>query len=71
MLNWNVKNKTVWSFNRVFKQNVFTNQLFNLYIWKQDLAFNNHIWYAQKLNQTKPNLALVKQLVWEKEKFRI
>ena len=29
MLNWIVRNRTVWSFNWVYRQNVFTNHIFN------------------------------------------
>ena len=32
MLNWIVRNRTVWSFNCVHQQNVFTNYIFNIYV---------------------------------------
>ena len=32
MLNRIVRNKTVWSFNCVYLQNVFTNHIFNIYV---------------------------------------
>ena len=31
MLNWIVRNRTVWSFSYVYLQNVFTNHIFNIY----------------------------------------
>ena len=31
MLNWIVRNRTVWSFNCVYLQNVFTNHISNIY----------------------------------------
>ena len=32
MQNWIVRNRTVESFNCVFKQNMFTNHPFNIYV---------------------------------------
>ena len=32
MLNWIVRNITVWSFNCVYLQNVFTNHIFKIYV---------------------------------------
>ena len=32
MLNWMVRNRTVWSFNCVYLQNVLTNHIFNTYV---------------------------------------
>ena len=32
MLNWIVRKGTVWSFNWVYLQNVFTNHIFNIYV---------------------------------------
>ena len=32
MLNWIVRNSTVWSFNSVYLENVFTNHIFNVYV---------------------------------------
>ena len=32
MLNWIVKDETVWSFNCVYLQNMFTNNIFNIYV---------------------------------------
>ena len=32
MLNWIDRNKTVWSFNYVYLKNVFTNNIFNIYV---------------------------------------
>ena len=32
MLNWIVRKRTDWSFNSVYLQNVFTNQIFNIYV---------------------------------------
>ena len=32
MLNWNIKTRTVWLFNSVYLQNVFTNHIFDIYI---------------------------------------
>ena len=32
MLNWIVRNRTVGSFNCVYQQSVFTNDVFNLYV---------------------------------------
>ena len=32
MLNWIVKNRTVWLLNCVYVQNVFTNDVFDIYI---------------------------------------
>ena len=32
MLNWIARNKTVWSFNSVYLQNVFTDYIFNIYV---------------------------------------
>ena len=29
---WIVRNRTVWSFNCVYQQNVFTNHIFNIYV---------------------------------------
>ena len=30
MLNWIVRNRTVWSFNCEYRQNVFTSHIFNI-----------------------------------------
>ena len=32
MLNWIVRNRTVWLFNCVYLQNVFANHIFNVYV---------------------------------------
>ena len=32
MLNWIVRNRTVWSFNCVYLKNVFTNHIFDIYV---------------------------------------
>ena len=32
MLNWIVRNRTVWSFNGMYLQNGFTNHVFNIYV---------------------------------------
>ena len=32
MQNWIVGNRTVWSFNWVYLENVFTNNIFNIYL---------------------------------------
>ena len=32
MINWIVRNTTVWTFNSVNQQNVFTNYNFNIYV---------------------------------------
>ena len=48
MLNWIVRNRTVWSFNCMYLQNVFPNRICK----KQDLALNNNGGYAIKPNQT-------------------
>ena len=40
MLNWIVRNWTVWLFNRVYWLNVFTNHIFNIYV---KIGFG--IWY--------------------------
>ena len=32
MLNWNVRNRTVCSFNYEYLQNVFANQIFNIHV---------------------------------------
>ena len=32
MLNWIVRNGTVWSFNCVYVQNMFTNDIFNVFV---------------------------------------
>ena len=53
MLNWVVRNRTVRSFNCVYLQNIFTNHIFNIYIYKQDLALNNQQWLI--CYKTKPN----------------
>ena len=56
MLNWIVRNKTVWSFNCVYLQNVLTNYIFNIYvkngIWHY---MNKNFSYAIKPIQTQPN----------------
>ena len=31
MLNWIVRNRAIWSFNYVYLQNVFINQIVNVY----------------------------------------
>ena len=31
-LNWIVRNRTVWSFNCMYLQNVFRNHIFNIYV---------------------------------------
>ena len=31
-LNWFVRNRTVWAFKCVYLQNVFPNQIFNIYV---------------------------------------
>ena len=40
MINWIVRNRTVWFFNCVYQQNVFTNHIFNIHV-KQELVLNN------------------------------
>ena len=32
MLNWIVSNRTVWSFNCAYLQNMFTNHIINIYV---------------------------------------
>ena len=32
MLNWIVRNRTVWSFNSVYLQNRFINHIFDIYV---------------------------------------
>ena len=32
MLNWIVKNRSVWSLNCVYLKNVFINHIFNIYV---------------------------------------
>ena len=32
MLDWIVRNRTVWSFNYVYQQNVFSNHILDLYV---------------------------------------
>ena len=32
MINWIVKNRTVWSFNCVYLQNMFINHIFKIYV---------------------------------------
>ena len=32
MLNWMDRNRTVWSLNCMYQQNVFTNHIFNIYV---------------------------------------
>ena len=34
MVNWVVRNRTVWSFNILYLQNVFRNHIFNIYLKK-------------------------------------
>ena len=50
MLNWNVEDRTVWSFNYVYLQNVL-----DLYVKKKekDLALNSQKWLI--CNKTQPN----------------
>ena len=55
MLNWIVRNRSVWSFKSVY-QKMFTNHIFNMY-GKTDLALNNQqrlIRHKTKQNQTRP-----------------
>ena len=56
MLNWIIRNRIVWSFNCVYLKNVFTNHVFNIYMYKKDLALDNQ----QRLicHKTKPNLII-------------
>ena len=32
MLNWSVRNRTIRSFNSVYLQNLFTNNIFDIYV---------------------------------------
>ena len=32
MLNWIIRNRTVWSFNCVYQQYAFTNHIFDIYV---------------------------------------
>ena len=58
MLNWTVKNRTVWSFYSVYLQNVFTTHISCMFVKKGIwYEITNKSWYAIKLNQTKLNLA--------------
>ena len=57
MLNWIVRNRTVWSFNCVYLQNVFTDHIYLIYMYKKDMGSNNQQWlicYKNQPNQTKP-----------------
>ena len=50
MLNWIVRNRTVWAFNSGYLQNVFTNHIFNIYV-KTGFGIKWHSgWYATKPN---------------------
>ena len=55
MLNQNIRNKTLWSFNCVYQQNVFTNHIFNIQV---KIGFGNKLPTMVDIteNQTKPNL---------------
>ena len=55
MLNWIVRNRTVWLFNCVYLQSVFTNhKSYIRYICKNWIWhwITNNVWYAIKPNQT-------------------
>ena len=52
MLNLIVRNRTVWSFNYVYLQNIFTNNSCNLHV-KKDLALDNQQWLI--CHETQPN----------------
>ena len=55
MLNWIVRNRTVWSFNCVYLQNVFTNHIFNEYV-KTGFAIKLQTMVDMPENQIKANL---------------
>ena len=57
MLNWIVRNKTIWSFNCVYLNKLFTNNTFLIYFLKPDLELNNVQLLMSRENQTKPNKA--------------
>ena len=57
MLNWTVRNRTVWSFNYEYLQNLFTSHIYLIYMYKQDLTLNNLQWLL--CHQPKPN-----QIIW-------
>ena len=47
MLNWTVRKRTVWLFNSVYLQNVFTNHIFNIYV-KTVFTYVLNIWFGMK-----------------------
>ena len=55
MLNWIVRNRTIWSFNRVYLQNVFTYRIFNIYA-KAGFVIKEPAVVDILENQTKPNI---------------
>ena len=53
MPNWTIKNRTVWSFNYVYLENVFTNHICNIYIYiyvKTGFSIKLPSWYTIKPN---------------------
>ena len=55
MLNWIARNRTVWSFNCVYLENVFTNHIFNMYV-KTGFGIKSPTLFDMPENQTKSNL---------------
>ena len=53
MLNWIVRNRTVWSLNCVYQQNVFRNHIFYIYV-KTGIGVYPTMFETPQ-NQTKPN----------------
>ena len=59
MVNWIIKNRTVWSSNWVYLQNVFTNHIFNIYV-KQNLALNYQQWLICHKQKPKQSILLIR-----------
>ena len=54
MLNWMVRNRTVWFFNCVYLKHAFTNHIFNVYV-NTGFGIKSPTMADMPENQTEPN----------------